>query len=65
MTAAKMARLIGREGMIRGERAGLGFRVKVLDARVRFGAVDVLVEPVAGIGTAWVAVGSVTLDGEG
>lgn len=34
---------------------GLAVRVNILDARVRFGEIDYLIEPVSGYGEKWVA----------
>jgi hypothetical protein len=43
-------------------RDGLQFSVTTLDARVRFGSLDVLVTPVAGSGEIWVAANRVVFD---
>ena len=41
---------------------GLRVNVRVLDARSKFGRVDLLVSPVAGTGAEWVQSKNVTLD---
>jgi hypothetical protein len=59
MTTKELARLID----CRGYMLHLGFQVDVitLDARVRFGTVDVLVTPVSGSGEVWVEASRVKL----
>ena len=61
MTAREMAALIDATGMMQVEH----FRVEVivLDARLRFGDVDVLVKPVHGEGETWVRQDRVALIG--
>lgn len=51
MTAREMVGLIGQRGLMNIE--GMAVAVQVVDARVRFGAVDVQVEPVTGAGAKW------------
>jgi hypothetical protein len=41
--------------------SGLKYEVKITDSRLRWGAVDYLVAPVAGSGTRWVSGSSVGL----
>ena len=41
--------------------SGLKYEVKITDSRLRWGAVDYLIVPVAGSGTRWVAGSSVCL----
>ena len=53
MTGRELAALIGSTGSYQPTR-GLSFAVRVLDARTRFGNVDVLVQPVAGSGEQWI-----------
>lgn len=53
-TAMQMTENIGQHGLY-DSGVGLRFRVRVIDARVRFGEVDYLVVPADGIGQKWVA----------
>lgn len=57
MTAAKLARYIGRTAHL-PVKHDCEMKVRIVDARTRFGIVDVLVEPVAGTGAMWVEVTS-------
>jgi hypothetical protein len=59
MTGRELAGLIGRDAAYRV--AGLTMAVRVVDARTRFGGVDVLISPVAGSGEQWVQVDSVRM----
>ena len=61
MTGAQLAQFIGRTGGYRVSR-DLNFEVRVVDARMRFGDVDLLIAPVAGNGTHWVPAYKVDLD---
>lgn len=53
MTNAKLAEFVGREGILSIDK--LGVLVRSLDAREVYGRLDILVEPVAGTGKAWVS----------
>lgn len=53
MRASELAGLVGKQGAIRTAE-GLTFAVTITDARTRFGILDYLVVPQAGIGEAWV-----------
>lgn len=53
MTATELARLIGATGSFHATR-DLNFEVRVLDARTRYGSVDVLIAPKAGNGSQWI-----------
>ena len=48
-----------------GDGTGLEYLVTITDSRLRWGAVDYLVTPVAGSGQRWVAGTSVVLQTEG
>ena len=53
-TLLEMQQMVGKSAdYLAGN--GLTFRVFIRDARVRYGDVDYLVEPVCGTGTKWVA----------
>lgn len=53
-TMSEMAKNVGQYGLyVSGD--GLRFRVRVVDARVRFGEVDYLIVPTDGLGEKWVA----------
>jgi hypothetical protein len=54
MTAAEMARFIGRTGFISCTGGGLKVEVVVTDVTERWGSVRYQVRPVAGWGRAWV-----------
>ena len=63
MTSSTMAKLIGRNGLLReGE---LGIRVEIRDVREVWGRTDYLVVPEAGTGSTWVSAERVHLDEEG
>lgn len=52
MTAAEMAKLIGKLGSLRLE--NLTIQVEVIDVRTRWGYTDVAIKPVHGIGQMWI-----------
>ena len=54
MTNAELAEFVGKEGIL-VHIAHLGILVRSLDAREVYGRLDILVEPVAGTGEAWVS----------
>lgn len=61
----QMANLIGRTGTLRvgmRKRMAIGVDILVVDTRYLFGRVECLVEPVAGVGRAWYARPSLTLN---
>jgi hypothetical protein len=58
-TVKELAQYLGRPGHYHVQ--GMKFGVKVLDARVSFGAVQLQIAPYSGSGTAWVDRGSVRL----
>lgn len=60
MTGKDLVAVIGRTGRLASER--LMVAVRVLDAKVAWGATRYLVTPMAGEGTMWVDAGRVTLD---
>lgn len=65
-SAAEMGRMIGRRGLAALSASGgaegvLRVAVTVRDVRERFGKLDLLVTPVAGVGEAWVSEGKVEL----
>lgn len=54
MTSAELAAYVGRKGLL--SMGGIiAIEVKSLDAREVYGRLDILVEPIAGTGKAWVA----------
>ena len=53
MTSAELAKYVGRKGLMSFGGA-IAVEVTSKDAREVFGRLDVLVEPVAGTGEAWV-----------
>lgn len=55
MTNAELAAFVGREGLITFDGGKLTIEVHSKDAREVYGRLDILVEPVAGTGQAWVA----------
>jgi len=62
MTALELTRVLGKEGILRGNRDNpLTVGVRVKDARVRFGHTDFLVSPLSGSGEVWVESDRVTL----
>ena len=61
MTAAMLSIPIGSEGMLRC--GDMYVRVRILDARCVFNRVDLLVTPIAGDGTQWVAADRVKMEG--
>lgn len=66
MSAAELARFIGKEGKARlvashASSGVLKVPVKVKDARSMFGRVDLLVTPVGGEGEVWMDAAGVTL----
>ena len=58
-TVKEMAQYLGRSGHYHVQ--GMEVAVKVVDARVSFGQVQLEIEPFSGTGTAWVARDSVRL----
>lgn len=68
MSAAELAKYIGRSGtaLLRSSSSSdaLVVEVRVIDAKSAFGRIDLLVEPVAGSGKAWMAADNVTLGKE-
>lgn len=64
MTAAELAGVLGRSGLLdlSADRVPFSVAVVVRDARRVFGRVDYLAEPVAGRGRVWVSADRVTLD---
>lgn len=58
-TAAELAKLIGRTAEY--EVCGLSFRVGIMDAKMAYGDVRLLIEPVDGSGQRWVSKGSLIL----
>jgi hypothetical protein len=65
-TSQTLSEYVGREGrlILAASPGALHVPVKVLDARDRWGMVDLLVEPIGGSGVAWVAANRVNLVGE-
>ena len=63
MSVAELAGLVGRSGLLdlTSDRVALSVAVVIHDAREVFGRRDVLIEPVAGRGRAWVALDRVRL----
>lgn len=61
MTALELAQYIGREGWLTVQGTRLAFGVRVTDVRTRFGMIDFLVRPIAGVGEAWHDSQNVTL----
>lgn len=57
MTSEELAAYVGKIGVLHGGPGTsiMSFAVKSLDAREVYGRLDILVEPVAGTGKAWVA----------
>ena len=58
-TVRELAQYLGRSGHYHVQ--GMEVAVKVTDARVSFGQVQLEIEPYSGSGTAWVAQDSVRL----
>ena len=63
-TPARLAEYVGREadwtprhGRGGGQKGGVAVRVRIVDARVRYGTIDLEIEPVAGAGSVWVTEG--------
>jgi hypothetical protein len=52
MTTAEMAKSIGKKAVLRIEAFGMG--VEILDVKRAYGNTRYLVEPLTGIGEAWV-----------
>lgn len=64
MTTAEKSKLIGRHALRPIDKMGdLKMAVELLDIREAYGRVDALVRPLAGAGTAWVALHSLHLEG--
>lgn len=55
---------VGGKGQLSLERPAVTIAVKLLEARERFGRLDVKIEPVAGSGTAWVSDERLTFEGK-
>ena len=55
MTAKELAELLGTKAMLPVEGGHLSVPVEVVDARNRYGAVDVKVKPINGTGEKWIA----------
>lgn len=67
MTAKEMREAyLGREGMlvVPGNPGALHLPVRVKDARVVWGRLDLLVAPVGGSGESWIEANRVNLEGE-
>jgi len=62
MTAREIAELLDKEATL-ASHEGFSVRVRIVNAREVFGRIDVLVEPVAGEGTAWVSADRVRIGG--
>lgn len=60
MTTLELIKNIGKIAEW-GDGSGLKYEVKITDSRLRWGAVDYLIAPVAGSGTRWVSGSSVGL----
>ena len=58
-TVKELAQYLGRSGHFHVQ--GMEVAVRVVDARVSFGAVQLQIAPYSGSGTAWVDRGSVML----
>jgi hypothetical protein len=63
MSVNELAKMIGRTGFIyaRGE---MSVSVRIVDAKISYGAVRYLVEPIAGRGSTWVNLDTIELDVE-
>lgn len=61
-TMSEMAKNVGKYGTY-GVGSGLSFRVRITDARERFGETDYLIVPVTGTGEQWVASHKVKVEG--
>lgn len=59
MTYKEAAKLIGRKG--RTNFGAMQIQVEVLDVREVFGRTDLQVRPIAGTGTGWISLDSITL----
>ena len=60
MSTKELAKYIDREGILRFDfKHGLGVCVKVVDVRESYGRIDVMVEPINGVGQAWVSEGRI------
>ena len=59
-TSQELAAFVGQTGRI--DLNGLSIQVKVQDARLRFGHIDLLLTPEAGDGQRWVEAKGVRLD---
>jgi hypothetical protein len=53
-TVQTLLKLVGKEGTILTGVGSITVPIKILDARFRFGRVDLLVVPLSGNGEAWV-----------
>jgi len=62
MTATEMAKLIKRTGSYWV--LDMKIAIRVVDARMRFGDLDVRIAPIAGEGSTWVRRDSIQLDEE-
>lgn len=55
MTARQLASVIGKTTTVQVPGwHNLDFEVRVIDARLRYGNLDVLVQPIAGFGEQWI-----------
>lgn len=61
-TMSEMAKNVGAYGSY-AVGSGLAFRVRITDARERFGDTDYLIVPVTGTGEQWVASHKVKVEG--
>lgn len=60
MTTKEGMELIGRKGLLRESR-GMAYEVKVTDVKVGYGRTRLLVEPIQGVGEAWIEEESIAL----
>lgn len=61
MTSKQLGAFIGRAALYRPDKSDIKFEVEVADAREVFGRREVLIRPLAGGGSRWVNLESLTL----
>lgn len=63
MSVNELVKMVGRTGTVyaRGE---MSVSVRIVDAKISYGAVRYLIEPIAGRGSAWVNLDTIELDNE-
>lgn len=62
MNIPELSRAIGQTGLLSDLRTDIKFSIRILDARISYSRVDLLVTPVTGTGQTWVSAERVQID---